>query len=103
MFTSAANMCLLPGELTRPTDANSKVRDVLWYRAVQLYGINFLPPLLRPFAQRLQANPPLGNLPDEVNCLGRKQSAAEWAMTNKKRKQSFDGVLRGWHERKDAN
>jgi hypothetical protein len=100
MFTSAANMCLLPGELTRPTDANSKVRDVLWYRALQLYGINFLPPLLRSFAQRLRDNPPLDRLPDEVNCLGEKQSAVAWAKTDKDRKTSFNGNLREWHKRK---
>ena len=96
LFTSAANMCLLPGELTKPTDARSKLRDVLWYRAVQLYGVDFLPPLLRPLGLKLIAQPPLSELPNEVCFIGQEQSDVWWNKVDAARRQVFDRALRKW-------
>lgn len=63
LFTNPANMCYLPGNLTRPTDANTLLQRALWHRAITLYGANaLLPPVLAPLAERFLNQ----NLPADI-------------------------------------
>lgn len=59
LFSNPANMCFLPAVMVRPTDGNSLLRQVLWKKALDLFGRSaLLPPrLAEPFEQWLQTLP----------------------------------------------
>lgn len=45
LFTNPANMCFVPNTFVRPTDGHSLFRQVLWKRALSLFGPEALLPL----------------------------------------------------------
>ena len=64
LFTNPASMCFLPGELTRPTDADSLVRKALWHHALTIYDEeNLLPPVLAPIAKEILGH----DIPDKLD------------------------------------
>ena len=95
LYTSAANMCFMPGELTRPTDASSLLRQVLWQKALDLYGTQFLPPILRSVADSLKQEL-LPDLEWTALCFGKPITAARWKTLDTRRQQWFRGELAKW-------
>lgn len=95
LYTSAANMCFMPEGLTRPTDANSLLRQVLWQRALELYGTTFLPPMLRSVPGSLNEEL-LPDLEWEAPFFGEPKSAAAWQRLDTNRQQWFRQELANW-------
>ena len=63
LFTNPANMCFVPNTFVRPTDGHSLFRQVLWKRALTLFGPEALLPL--PVAEAVAGW--LDTLPDVEN------------------------------------
>jgi hypothetical protein len=97
LYTSAANMCFMPDGLTRPTDADSLLRQVLWQRALHLYGHDFLPPLLRPVAAALPLAP-LPGLAWDAPFFGERKAATRWQLLDHSRQEWFRQELAAWHD-----
>lgn len=98
LFTSVANMCFMPDGLTRPTDADSLLRQVLWARALYLYGTDFVSPLLQPAALALPKEPLPGLWKDDNHnrYFGAPLPAASWQRIQDGCRQRFRDELEEW-------
>jgi hypothetical protein len=85
LFTNPANMCFVPNTFVRPTDGHSLFRQVLWKRALTLFGSEALLPLpvaeavagwLNPLpaVEDLEWNPLYHGLPEKLPALLRDRS-----------------------------
>ncbi len=101
LFTSLANMCFAPGDLTRPTDAAGPLRRALMQQALHRFGVQMLPPWMKPIAEALlkEAKKRSSN-PEAASDV---KSALEWdtesygsdpdKKLHSKRKKKFDDLL----------